>query len=153
MRSRKHAKTNRRKFRATKSKVYRKSRRNVRKIMRGGDKLKYPYNFTAKELAEALHNEMTFRQQHIAQKYIQPLIVDNTFNVNDWKTTQPKTAQEEQIMVDTLTTKFSTLIEQINTTTEGEALIKELQKGKLSKRGPPDEPRKQIIDQDGTIWG
>ncbi len=36
MKSRKHAKTNRRKFRATKSKVYRKSRRNVKKIMRGG---------------------------------------------------------------------------------------------------------------------
>jgi hypothetical protein len=96
---------------------------------------------------------MPIWQQQIAQKYIQPLIGDNTFNVNEWKTTQPKTPEEEQRMVDTLTSKFSTIIEKINTTTEGEALIKELQKGKLSKRGPPDEPRKQIIDQYGTIWG
>ncbi len=121
--------------------------------MKGGDNLKYPYDFTSEELAEALHNEMTFRQQYIAQKYIQPLIGDNTFNVDDWKTVQPKTAEAEQTMVNTLTSKFSTLIEKINTTTEGEALITELQKGKvLSKRGSPSEPRKQIIDQDGTIW-
>jgi len=153
MKSRKHAKTNRRKFRATKSKVYRKSRRNARKIMRGGDTLPYPYNFTSKELAEALHNEMTFRQGAIADKYIKPLIQDGTFNVNDWKTVQPKTAEEEQKMVDTLTSKFSTLIEKINTTTEGEALIKELQSGrKLSMRGPPDEPRKQSQPEWGGVW-
>ena len=36
MNSRRHVRSNRRKFRATKSKVYRKSRRNARKIMRGG---------------------------------------------------------------------------------------------------------------------
>jgi len=150
MKSRRNVRTNRRKFRATKSKVYRKSRRNARKIMRGGDKLVYPYNFTSQELAEALHNEMQFRQKHIAQKYLQPLIGDNTFNVNDWTTAQPKTSEEEQIMVDKLTTHFSNLIEKINNTTEGEALIKELQKGKLPMRGPPDEPRKQSLYELGV---
>ncbi len=121
--------------------------------MRGGDTLQYPYDFTSKELAEALHNELTFRQQYIANKYIQPLIQDDTFNVNEWKTDQPKTAKEEQTMVDTLTSKFSTLIKKINTTTEGEALITELQKGKvLSPRGPPGEPRKESQPGWGGVW-
>ena len=95
MKSRKHAKTNRRKFRATKSKVYRKSIRNVKKIMRGG---MYDTIFTSTKLDEVLKNPWANRIQ--IEKNVNYNTVDQfkkerlsgipTLNINDTSETDGK---------------------------------------------------------------
>ena len=144
MKSRRNVRTNRRKFRATKSKVYRKSRRNARKIMRGGA-LEYPYDYTNTELATALNDYNGFYQKAFATKYLKPLLRER-FNINDWSSDTKKTDTENIKMLEDNFSKYELNV-LIN---NDEPLILELQKGKLTPRDPPGKQVRRI-DSEGYL--